>query len=129
MNEANETYPVVSEEQAEKLRGQPLIVPGAVSSQLAGLAVGRIVHYVREAGVHRAAIVTGVPGLIAEGPAIGDSDQVEDVQVIKAEAGSGVVSLTVFTTLEDGAAFELIPGAPFDPTGETPETWHWPERA
>lgn len=73
-----------------------------------GLAIGRIVHYVRDDGEHQAAIVTGINyGGIPEGH----------------------VFLTVFGTVLD--TFDGQPQAyafvPYDPEG-APLTWHWPEQ-
>jgi hypothetical protein len=79
-----------------------------------GLAIGRVVHFVRSPGEHRPAIVT---------------------RVIDKE--TGIVNLNVFRDAEDhGALYPEqgasaiatveygIPGTDGAPTG----TWHWPER-
>lgn len=76
-------------------------------------SVARIVHYVAfgtpggeyPAGAHRAAIITEVH---AEG----------------AEAAVQAVSLCVLNPT--GLFFREM--VPYDPTGERPGTWHWPER-
>lgn len=76
--------------------------------------VGRIVHYVAygtpggefPAGKHRVAIITEV---VNEGGVASVLD---------------VVHLNVINPT--GYFFNL--NVPFDPTGKTPGTWHWPER-
>lgn len=77
-------------------------------------SVGRIVHYVAygtpggefPAGAHRAAMITQVDNI-----GLGTFDERPEV------------SLVVFNPT--GLFFNQC--VPFDPSGETPGTWHWPE--
>lgn len=89
-------------------------------------SVGRVVHYVAygtpggefPAGAHRAAIITEVYFLPL--PEIVD-DPVTKLLVSDidpSQAGLCVLNPT-------GLFFHR--NVPFDPTGETPGTWHWPE--
>lgn len=79
-------------------------------------SVGRTVHYVANdtpgsefpAGVHRAAIITEVK----------DTQLLEDPSTTVIE-----VSLVVFNPTDQ----YFNRNVRFDPTGETPGTWHWPE--
>jgi hypothetical protein len=71
-------------------------------------SIGRIVHYVTYgAGAHRAAIITDV----------GFSGSSGEPTVVTA-------SLAILNPTEMFFAQHL----PFDPTGQQPGSWHWPER-
>lgn len=80
-----------------------------------GLTVGRMVHYVAygtpggefPAGAHRAAVVTDVVTNGPEGPTLPD------------------VGLCVLNP----TGMYFIRNVPHDPTGKTPGTWHWIEKA
>ena len=78
-------------------------------------SVGRVVHYVAygtpggefPAGAHRAAIIT----------------QVDNIGLEQRFIDAPEVSLCVLNPT--GLYFHQ--STPFDPTGQTPGTWHWPE--
>lgn len=71
-----------------------------------GLTEGRIVHFVADSNVHRAAIV---------------------VNVVSRE--SGLVDLFVFSMPQDGrGGFFMYPSTPYDESKNL-DTWHWIEKA
>lgn len=84
-------------------------------------SVGRIVHYVAfgtpggefQAGAHRAAIITEVYDLDRE-PWSRDSKDVD----------LSIAGLCVLNP--NGMYFNTY--TPYDPSGQKPGTWHWPER-
>ena len=79
-------------------------------------SIGRAVHYVAygtpggefPAGAHRAAVITEVYAMPTR----------EDADRISTDAGLCVFNPT-------GLFFNRH--IPYDPTGKTPGTWHWPE--
>ena len=73
------------------------------------IAIGRIVHFVLESGVHRPAIIT------------------ENLE--NRASGDGPVALTVFPSLLDQLGSTLTKCVVhYDSTKTKPGTWHWPER-
>jgi hypothetical protein len=66
-------------------------------------SIGRIVHFVEENGAHSAAIVTGVQG---------------DV----------IVGLLTAPFRDSPMSISHPAGFTHDESGQTPATWHWPER-
>lgn len=96
-----------------------------------GLAVSRNVHYVapgskdgRYPPAHRAAIITEVYSLESYPPPMPMPDNPEGTYTVDQDGMITEVGLAVFNP----TGIHFRQAVPFDPTGQIPGTWHWPEK-
>lgn len=97
------------------------------------ISIGRTVHFVMPNGAHRPAVV--VNGPFGEAPNLGVNlqialDKANDGRALGDDGGTNVYRLeTEFGADVSPGGFVANVYTRFeDPTGQTPGTWHWPER-